>query len=188
MLPTVRRVLPHEYSKYRQHLKNLDPESRVLRFGYPATDTVIDMLCDKIEQDLDHHILFAVEDNHLNFIGIGHIALDDNGMELAFSVLKDYQGRGLGNSLMHRCIQWCRTHGILKGCMVCLSTNAKIKHLCSKYGIKMVNDRGETLANIELDLPTPGTYIEEATDTNLAVLDWVGKRTLLPWAILAEKG
>lgn len=188
MNTTVRRVLPHEYSKYKTHLKSLDPESRILRFGYPATDEIIDRLCEGIEADKDHHILFCVEDSHLDFVGIGHIALDHDGMELAFSVLKDHQGQGIGNSLMHRCIQWCRTHGILKGCMVCLSTNAKIKHLCSKYGIKMVNDHGETLANIELDRPTPGTYIEEVADVNLAVLDWVGKRTLLPWTILAEKG
>ena len=41
---TVRRVLPHEYPKYRKHLKALDRESKTLRFANPLTDEVIDVL------------------------------------------------------------------------------------------------------------------------------------------------
>ena len=97
-------------------------------------------------------------------------------MELAFSVLKGYQGQGMGNQLMKRSIQWCRAHNMLKGCMVCLSTNSVIRHLCTKYGIHMTNDHGETLADIELDSPNITTYLSEATDSNLAVIDYLGKR------------
>ena len=172
---TVRRVLPHEYTKYRQHLKALDPESRVLRFGYPITDYVIDTLCDKFEKEHDHNVLFVIENDDLEFIGVGHIALYDD-MELAFSVLKEHQKQGMGNKLMKRCIQWCRTHGVSKGCMVCLSTNAAIRHLCSKYGISMTNDHGETQAEIHLSPADAGTYFEEAVDSNFAVLDYFAKR------------
>lgn len=173
---TVRRVLPHEYSKYRKHLKALDMDSRTLRFANPVSDEVIDTLCDKWEGDHEHNILFCIENNDLEFVAIGHIAIEDSGMELAFSVLKEYQGQGMGNYLMKRCIQWCRTHGFLKGCMVCLSTNQVIKHLCIKYGIHIESEHGETLADIELDHPSMQTYWTEATDSNLAVMDYLGKR------------
>jgi GNAT superfamily N-acetyltransferase len=171
----VRRVLVSEYPKYRIHLKALDAESKYLRFGYPIRDEMIDQLCDQFEADADKNILFCVENDNLEFVAVGHIALQDE-MELAFSVLKTYQGRGLGNQLFRRVIQWCRTHNQLKGNMVCLSTNSVVRHLCTKYGIRMKNAGGETLASIELEHPDIATYLTEATDSNLAVMDYLGKR------------
>ena len=175
MFTTVRRVLPHEYAKYRTHLKSLDAESKVLRFGYPVSDYVLDTLCDKFEADPSKHILFAIENEQLEFVAVGHIALEGD-MELAFSVLKEYQGQGMGNRLMKRCIQFCRTRKIRKGCMVCLSTNARIRHLCRKYGISIHNDHGETLAEIKLDYPDVTTYIYEQVDSNMGILDYWQKR------------
>lgn len=176
---TVRRVLPHEYQKYRAHLKSLDSESLMLRFGYQIRPEVIDTLCDGFERNHEHHILFCIEDNNLDFLAVGHIALD-HSMELAFSVLKEHQGQGLGSALMRRCIQWCRTHNVLSGDMVCLSHNRAIRHLCTKHGIHMTSSRGETLAEIHLDPAGPDTYFEEAIDRNAAVIDWLTKRALFP--------
>ena len=184
MHTTVRRVLPHEYAKYRTHLKSLDTESKVLRFGYTVSDYILDALCDKFEANPDKHILFCIENAQLEFVAIGHISLEGE-MELAFSVLKEYQGQGMGNKLITRCIQYCRTHNVLKGCMVCLSTNNRIRHLCSKYGITMENQMGETLATIELPHADVYTYVEEATSSNLAVIDYLSKRIAKPLAFLA---
>lgn len=178
---TVRRVLSHEYVKYRQHLKALDVDSRVLRFGHMIKDEVIDILCNGFESDPDHHILFCVENSQLEFVAVGHIALGDH-MELAFSVLKPHQGQGMGNSLIRRCIQWCRTHNVLEGEMVCLTHNRAIRHLCVKHGIHMTSSHGETLAQIHLDPARVDTYFEQAIDQNVAIFDWLTKRALLPLA------
>ena len=172
---TVRRVLPHEYPKYRKHLKALDADSKYLRFGHHIQDEMIDQLCAQFEAEPEKNILFCIENDDLDFIAVGHIAIQSE-MELAFSVLKGYQGQGMGNHLFKRVIQWCRTHNKLKGCMVCLSHNSVIKHLCLKYGIHLTNDGGETLAEVELDSPNITTYLTEATDSNLAVIDYLGKR------------
>jgi len=174
-MSAVRKVLPSEYPKYRKHLKLLDAESKYLRFGYVISNEIIDQLCDQFEADCNNNILFCVENEDLEFVAVGHIALQDE-MEMAFSVLKEYQGQGLGNQLFKRVIQWCRTHNQLKGNMVCLSSNRVIKHLCVKYGIHIVSEGGETLASIELDHPDITTYFTEATDSNLAVMDYMGKR------------
>jgi len=184
MLQTVRRVLPHEYGKYRTHLKSLDADSKVLRFACSLSDTVIDKLCDGFEAHPDKHILFAIENEQLEFVAVGHIALEGE-MELAFSVLKEYQGQGMGNRLITRCIQYCRTHNILKGCMVCLSSNSRIRHLCAKYGITMENECGETLSTIQLPQADVYTYVEEAASANLAVIDYLSKRITKPLAFLA---
>jgi GNAT superfamily N-acetyltransferase len=174
---TVRRVLPHEYPKYRSHLKALDAESKILRFGSSISDVVIDRLCDKFERYPSKHILFAIENRKLEFIAIGHIALVD-GMELAFSVLKKHQGRGFGNLLMKRCIQYCRTHDQLNGNMICLSSNSVIRHLCKKYDISIENDHGESLANIQLLPAGIDTYISETIDNNMSALDYITKRVI----------
>jgi GNAT superfamily N-acetyltransferase len=152
-----------------------------LRFGYQISDEGIDAVCDSVEKDVVHHILFCIENQQLDIIAVGHVATR-NGMELAFSVHKDYQGQGLGNRLMSRCIRYCRTHGILKGCMVCLSSNAAIKHLCLKNGIHIHSEHGETLADIELDSPNVSTFVEEQVSTNLAIFDYALKRSLLSWS------
>lgn len=179
---TVRLVRPHEYARYRTHLKALDTESKLLRFGTHVSNEAIDQICDKIEADKDRHILFCVENELLEFIAVGHIAKGPV-MELAFSVWKQHQRQGLGDALMRRVIQYCRTHHLLQGTMVCLSQNDAIKHLCKKHGIRVVSEHGEAMANIELDGPNITTFVAEATDSNLAALDWVGKRMFTPWAL-----
>lgn len=176
----VRRVLSHEYTKYRTHLQTLDAESNRLRFGVLTSASVIDQFCDGIDQNAADHILFCVENHQLEFVGIGHIVVGP-AMELAFSVLQDYQGQGIGSALMARCIQYCRTHGILTGSMVCLSYNSTIKHMCIKHGIKLTTEHGETMAAIELPSPEFVTYFNEGLDHNLAAMDYVTKRTILSW-------
>jgi len=64
--------------------------------------------------------------------------------------------------------------------MICLSTNAAIRHLCSKYGIIMTSEHGETLAKIKFDHPNLSTFVKEATDDNLSIMDYLGKRVFHP--------
>ena len=172
---TVRKTLPGELGKYLAHLKALDAESRMLRFGCAAHDEYIDRFIDTVRKKSKYHTIFAIENSALEFVGVGHIATEVQ-MELAFSVLKDHQGQGMGNSLMQRCIQHCRVIGQRKGVMQCLNHNIAIKHLCLKNGIHLTSAQGETLANIELDHPDLITYWKEAADSNLAVLDYTLKR------------
>ncbi len=178
----VRRVLPHEYKKYRKHLKSLDAESRVLRFGFPVTDEVIDNFCSDIEKNKDDHVLFCVEDNNLNFIGIGHVATKGS-MELAFSVHQDYRKKGIGSALMARTVSYCRTHNLLTGQMVCLSTNTAIKRLCIKHGITMETDRTETFGHIHLDPPKINTFLDEQTLATAAATDYFIKRAVNFWTV-----
>jgi GNAT superfamily N-acetyltransferase len=183
---TPRLILQKELSKYENHIKSLDADSKVLRFGYPISDEMIVAFCKRIVDDYENHIIFAVENVDLNFVGIGHIAKSNGEMELAFSVLKEYQGLGIGDTLMRRCIQWCRTHNLLHGKMVCLSRNQAIKHLCVKNGIHLYSEMGETTGQVDLDVPQLTTYVSENIDSNLAMLDYMGKRFKLPWSFLPE--
>lgn len=170
----VYRLTPIEYHRYRKHLLALDSQSKYLRFGHHIQDEMLNKLCDKFEADPQHHKLFVIENDELEVVAAGHISLQDNELELAFSVLKPYQGQGMGSSLMARTVEWCQNRGIKGGCMVCLSTNMAIKKLAAKHGI-LVNDSGETLADIKIPSATTASVIHEVIDSNLARVDHLGK-------------
>lgn len=170
----VYRLRAEEYHKYRKHLLSLDEESRYTRFGFMIRDEIIEQLCDKFEADPANHKIFVIEDEELDVVAAGHIALEGGETELAFSVLKEYRKQGMGSSLMGRCIEWCQNRNIKGGCMVCLSTNIAIKRLASKHGV-LINEGGETLANITIPDPTPISIMHEVVDSSMARLDHAGK-------------
>lgn len=170
----VYRLRPDEYHRYRKHLLALDEESRYTRFGFMIKDESLNQLCDKFEANHREHKIFVIEDEELNVIAAGHIALEGGETELAFSVLKEYRKQGMGNSLMSRTIEWCQNRNIKGGCMVCLSINTAIKRLASKHGL-LINEGGETLANITIPEPTPSSMLHEVVDSNMARADHLGK-------------
>lgn len=170
----VYRLQPHEYNRYREHLLALDQHSKYLRFGYQIRDEMINTLCDKFESNPKQHKLFVIENDDLEVVGAGHISLEGEELELAFSVLKDYQGQGMGSSLMSRTVEWCQNRGIKGGCMVCLTSNAAIKKLAQKHGI-LINDHGETLADIKIPDATAVSVAHEVIDSNMAKFDHLGK-------------
>jgi GNAT superfamily N-acetyltransferase len=184
----VYKLQPREYSRYRKHLLALDDESRYTRFGFFIKDEIINQLCDGFESNPSEHKIFVIEDEDLNVIAAGHISLQGGETELAFSVLKEYRKQGMGDSLMSRTVEWCQNRNIKGGCMVCLSTNTAIKKLASKHGV-LVNEGGETLANISIPEATPASVVHEVVDSNLARFDHLGKlqrkfAKMLPFTLL----
>jgi GNAT superfamily N-acetyltransferase len=170
----VYRLRPNEYNRYRKHLLALDEESRYTRFGFMIKDEIIEQLCDKFETNSKEHKIFVIENEDLEVVAAGHISLEGGETELAFSVLKQYRNQGMGSSLMSRCIEWCQNRSIKGGCMVCLSSNTAIKKLASKHGL-LINEGGETLANITIPQPTPASVLHEVVDSNMARVDHLGK-------------
>lgn len=170
----VYRLQPHEYYRYRKHLLALDEESRYTRFGFHAKDEIIEQLCEGFEANPKEHKIFAIENDELEVVAAGHISLAGGETELAFSVLQGYRKQGMGSSLMSRTVEWCQNRNIKGGCMVCLSTNVAIKKLASKHGI-LINDGGETLADIKIPEATATSVMHEVVESNMAKLDHLGK-------------
>jgi GNAT superfamily N-acetyltransferase len=170
----VYRLLPAEYGRYRKHLLTLDQHSRYLRFGYHIQDETIDTLCDTFESNPQQHKIFVIENDDLDVVGAGHISLAGDETELAFSVLKEHQGQGMGSSLMKRCVEWCQNRSIKTGCMVCLTSNEAIKKLARRHGI-LVNDGGETMADIKIPEVNASSVLNEVVESNYARMDHLGK-------------
>lgn len=175
----IRRVLPTEYHKYKEHLRKLDAASRHLRFTSNVSDQYIDAFCDSLNPETD--VLFCVEDFDLNFIGVGHISVI-SPFELALSVLPQYQKQGIGSTLMERMINYCRAHDINTGFVVFCQSNAPIHKLCKRHGISIEMNYGEVTGSLSLDSPTIKDYLNEMTEQVFDLADFTIKR--LPWKLI----
>ena len=164
-----------EFHRYKLHLLSLDEESRYMRFGYHIRTDQIRELCKRWQENADKHVIFAIENEDLEVVGIAHISLEDEPAELAFSVLKECQGQGMGDALMARAIEYCQNHNIKTGCMVCLGSNDKIKSLARKHGILVRTEQGDASAEISIPSPSALSIWNEAVNDSLSKFDHLGK-------------
>lgn len=172
---TIYKLEKPEFHRYKLHLLSLDEESRYMRFGYPIRTEQIISLCNKWREEADKHVIFAIENEDLEVVGVAHISLLDDPAELAFSVLKECQGQGMGDALMKRAIEYCQNHNIKHGCMVCLGSNDKIRGLARKHGILVKTEYGDASAEISIPDPSPLSIWQEAVSDSIAKFDHLGK-------------
>lgn len=175
MTHTIYRLPAGEFYRYRTHLLSLDEESRYMRFGFHIKNETINQLCEKWELSADKHKVFVIENDNMEVVAVGHVSLEDDIPELAFSVFKECQGRGMGDALMKRTIEYCQNRGIKLGCMVCLMSNDKIKRLARKHGIMVKTQDGDTHGAIEIPSPTPVSVWHEYMEDSFGRLDHLGK-------------
>lgn len=145
-------------AEYAQHLKNLSDEDRYTRFGYAASTQAIDqMILNIVYNQADHHIFTYYTDSKI--VGFGHLARQESDWELAVSVDREYQGRGIADELMSHMISWGKTHGVEIVYMHCITENQKIQHLARKHGLKTWDRSGHELtARVQLPEPTLFDY------------------------------
>jgi GNAT superfamily N-acetyltransferase len=145
-------------AEYAKHLKSLGDEDRYTRFGYAASEESIDqMILNIVYNREDHHIFTYREDSKI--VGFGHLAREGSDWELAVSVDRNYQGRGIANELMNHMIAWGKTHGVEVLYMHCITENQKIQHLARKHGLKAWDRAGHELtARVKLPDPTVLDY------------------------------
>ena len=175
MTYTIYRLPKNEFHRYRAHLLSLDEESRYMRFGFHIKNETIHSLCAKWELNFDKHKIFAIEDDNLDIVGVAHVSLEDEVPELAFSVFKEHQGKGMGDALMKRAIEYCQNKGIKNGCMVCLGINDKIKRLARKNNVLVKTEDGDSVGEINIPSPTPVSFWHEYVEDNMGRLDHLGK-------------
>ena len=162
-------------AEYAQHLKNLGEEDRYTRFGYAAGTAAIDaMILNMLYHSDQHHLFTYYADNHI--VGFGHLAREGTDWELAVSVERQYQGRGIANELMDHMISWGKTHGVEVLYMHCITENQKIQHLARKHGLKAWERAGHELtARVQLPDPTVLDYTASFINEQRALVEDIAK-------------
>jgi GNAT superfamily N-acetyltransferase len=169
-----RRLWPLDRDKIRDHLLRLHGDDRMLRFAGHVSDARIEEYC----RDLDWTrtvVLGYVVDGKVRGIGELKPTLDGQARdaEIALSVERRLQNRGVGSELLRRLIVIARNRSIGALHMVCLLENAKVRRLVGKQGATLTFDAGEVEARLPLPRSTHLTLFLELLDdagSMLAVL------------------
>jgi GNAT superfamily N-acetyltransferase len=151
----------YKVNDYSRHLKNLTPEDKASRFGYPASNHSIDQLIlDMVYHPTEHELWYARDDAER--VGWGHMARnEDDSWELAVSVDVNFQRQGIGDMLIKEMLAWAKFHHVSEVYMRCIENNRVIQHLALKNELKTRRyGDGERITSIEVPEPS---FIESNT-------------------------
>jgi GNAT superfamily N-acetyltransferase len=158
----IRKMWIGEAYIYRDHLLQLDQESRHRRFGGAVSDAYIRNYVDtSMWLDAIVHGFFV--DGNLR----GAAELRPLGgrfskqAEAAFSVETPWQNHGVGSALLERTILTARNRGITHLQMACLADNRRMQQLARKFDAELSFDFGEVVAEVEAPYPTPLSVARE---------------------------
>jgi GNAT superfamily N-acetyltransferase len=123
-----------------------------MRFGFPIADAGIRAHVQRIDLRTSH-ILALFDD--LDVVAAAHIGWAGDGVaEFAFSVDREWRGRGVGSEIFNRAVLWARYRGLRQAIVYCLNENQAIRHILREAGGQMTVAAGETEGRLEL---LPGT-------------------------------
>ena len=173
-----------ERAALEQHLLDLGNEDRRLRFGIALADQAIRDYVSRI--DFERDAIFGVFDDALRLVAAAPLARCEGHAELGVSVLADWRGRGAGAALLARSHTHARNWGIRALFMHCLSENGAIMHLARKQGMRIVTERAESDAWLELPPADVSSYVHELLAERLGLFDFALKRQLYAVRSIAD--
>ncbi|MEX1301891.1 MAG: GNAT family N-acetyltransferase, partial [Desulfotignum sp.] len=146
----IRPIRPSDADLLIDHFHSLSSRSRYMRFFSPLKELSRDMLIKLTQIDYDREIaLVALMGNNASqtMVGVCRIILfpDKTQAEFAIAISDDWQGKGIGSSLLTQCLKAARQMGIrhIMGCV--LSENTQMLKLGKKLGfaVKRMPEGGE---------------------------------------------
>lgn len=173
---SIRKLLPSETAAVKAHFLRLDPEDRYLRFFGHTGEAFIDTYCEKVLA-AGHAVLGCFIEGELRAVG----ELCRNGSqrkrsaEVAITVEKPYQNRGIGTELLRRLVRLARNRSVRTLHLFCLLDNVKMQHVARKLGGMLTYKEREVEANINPPWPTYWSLMEEALAD--------GRATLHKWSL-----
>jgi GNAT superfamily N-acetyltransferase len=119
---------------------------------------------------------FGVLDDDLRLLGAAHVARTGETVELGISVLAAHRRHGLGAALLERASLRARNWGKRTLYIHCLSENETMMRLARKQSMRVVVERGEADAWLELPARDAASFFGEAFANTVAVFDHALKR------------
>jgi ribosomal protein S18 acetylase RimI-like enzyme len=158
----IRRLWPGERARLQAHLLRLDREDRILRFGGYASDAQIAAYCKRLDW---RHALVVGYVVRGKVRGLGQLepiqGSSPRAAEVAVSVERPFQNRGVGSALLRRVVSAARNRLIERIYMVCLVDNGRALRMARRLDGTLRFHQGEAAATIEPPWPTPWTWLEE---------------------------
>lgn len=171
----VRKLSLLDKNRIIDNLVALQGEDRRLRFGALCTDDYIkEYVTKSFEQESKW---FGVDHINGHLVATCHVAIFNDEAELGCCVDEEYRGEGLAQQMFDRAVTWLRTKNISNVFMHCLTENAAMRHIARKNDMTVVSGYGDSDANVEIEPPTPVTFIEDSYMDRIAMYDMYYKNT-----------
>lgn len=149
----VRRLRPSELRLFRDHLLRLGSEDRRDRFNGTASDAFLENYATRSFRE-GATVVGYVEGGQV--LGAAELHerpdLDPPTAEIAFSVEKALQHRGLGSELFRRLIAHARALGYTQLRVTTHPQNEAMRSLARKFNARLSFEEGETVGTIDLEL------------------------------------
>jgi len=165
-----------------EHLNRLDPEGRVWRFGYSASDAAIEMYVNGIH-DSDIILGIRIDITSDMMVAVVHLSIDEDTKtaEIGISTLLESRRCGYGERLLRYSVDILRNRNIRQLYSVCLPDNQPLLKLFRKLNITSITSNvGEKEARISIPMAGIDSVINELRNERLVVIDMAMK----PWAEL----
>ena len=135
----IRPIRPSDADLLIQHFHSLSSQSRYMRFFSPLKELSRDMLIKLTQIDYDREIALVAlmgKNDSQTMIGVSRIIVfpDKIQAEFAIAISDDWQGKGIGSSLLTQCLKAARKMGIRRVMGVVLSENTQMLKLGRKLG------------------------------------------------------
>lgn len=153
----IRPIKPSDAPLMVNHFLSLSPRSVYFRFFTPLKQLSQSMLIRLTQIDYDREIALVAligEGEEQTMAGVARVIFEPDGKNGEFSVvLADrWHGKGIGASLLKRCLTAAAKKGLQRVWGVVLAENRQMVKLAKKLGFKMKYVSGSTEYELEIDL------------------------------------
>ena len=188
MVP-IRALGPTYRERIAQHLLQLEPEDRYLRFGYAANDEQVRRYAEQLDFERDE--IFGIYNRRLELIAMAHLAFSQHPehkhcAEFGVSVLKQARGRGFGARLFDRAVMHARNEGVNMVFIHALSENTAMLKIARKAGAAVRREGSESEAYLQIPPASLDTRMSELVEQQFAEVDYqIKKQAKQFWDFLA---
>ena len=175
----IRALGPTYRERIAQHLLQLEPEDRYLRFGNAANDEQVRRYAEQLNFERDE--IFGIYNRRLELIAMAHLAFSEHAdhtqcAEFGVSVLKHARGRGFGARLFERAVMHARNEGVSMVFIHALSENAPMLKIARKAGATVRRDGSESEAYLQIPPASLDTRVTELVEQQFAEVDYQIKK------------
>jgi GNAT superfamily N-acetyltransferase len=156
LMGTIRQLRPSDLPRFREHLLRLDAESRRDRFNGITDNNFIERYADRSFAQ-GTTVIGYVEGNEVLGAAELHERAEESEptAEIAFSVERRLQNRGIGGRLFERLVMQARGLGYTRLRVTTHSQNGAMRALARRFNATLVFEQGETVGTIHLDALMP---------------------------------
>ncbi|WP_417598786.1 GNAT family N-acetyltransferase [Pararhodobacter oceanensis] len=160
--PELRKLWRRDHIEITRHFLRLDADSRQLRFGMPVNDAFIKSYVDGLSGE-GTLLVGGFFDGELRAVGElrGLTQAKTVGAELALSVERDWQGRGLGSAVFARLVTAAQNRGVTSLYVLYLHENRRIQRIVAKHNAKFRAEGSQIEASFRPAWATPLSVARE---------------------------